>query len=112
MKKTLLTSAILIAMSSTAGLAHHPAEDMVDPEIYAMIEENISEVHLEMVFDDMGRDLTDAGASGEMSGDMGAETGGDMADSGAVDTREEMSSMEMSESRGSQANDNRGRQDR
>lgn len=61
MKKHLLTSAIALAFASTGAFAHHPAADIVDPEIYEMISENVSDVHAAMVFDDMGRDLVDVG---------------------------------------------------
>ena len=61
MKKHLLTSAIVLAFASPGAYAHHPAADNVDPVIYEMISENVSDVHAEMVFDDMGRDLVDVG---------------------------------------------------
>ena len=87
MKKLLLTTAIAMAMASTAAFAHHPADDTVDPLIYDMIEENISDVHLEMTFDDMGGDTTEVGSARESIasdfGNDGAETGGDMEDVGA-----------------------------
>ncbi len=63
MKKLLLTTAIIMAMGGTAALAHHPAEDMVDPDIYAMINENLLEAdspHLDMTFDDMGGMTSDS----------------------------------------------------
>lgn len=112
MNKILLTTTVIALMTGTSAIAHHPAEDIVDPDIYAMIDENVSDAHAEMVFDDMGRDLTDAGASGLMSGDMGADMGGELMDSGAMDTREEMASMEMNEQMGDAANDSRGLQER
>ncbi len=113
MKRSIMTTALFLSLASNAGFAHHPAEDMVDPEIYAMIDENVADTpHADMVFDDMGRDLVDAGASGSMSGDMGADMGGEMADSGSFETRNEMSSMEMSSQMDARANENRGRQDR
>ena len=108
MKKLLLTTAIALAMGSTAAFAHHPAEEMVDPLVYDMIEENISEVHLDMTFDDMGGDTTDVGSARESiaidSGNAGAETGGDLEDVGAelagdidveaaTEVREEANSM-------------------
>jgi len=55
MKKTLLTTSFLMAIASTSAFAHHPAADIVDPEIYAMIDENVSDTpHADMTFDDMG----------------------------------------------------------
>ena len=61
MKMQLLTSAIVLAFAGTGAYAHHPAADNVSPEIYEMISENVSDVHAEMVFDDMGRDMDDVG---------------------------------------------------
>ncbi len=109
MNKLLLSTAITMAMASTAAFAHHPAADIVDPEIYAMIDENTSEIHDAMTFDDMGGDTIDVGGvvqsrddevgnmGAEMGGDIedvGAEMGGDLADVGAeMETREEANEM-------------------
>ncbi len=65
MKKLLLTTAIAIAMGSTAAFAHHPAADVVDPDVYDMIDENVSDIHPDMTFDDMGGDTTDVGSARE-----------------------------------------------
>lgn len=54
MNKLLLTSAISLAMASATAFAHHPAADSVPTEIYEMINDNISEQHLALDFDDMG----------------------------------------------------------
>ena len=109
MKKLLLTTAIAIAMASTAAFAHHPAADIVDPDVYDRIEENISEVHLNMTFDDMGGDTTDVGSAMETQDldvgnagtapggdleDVGAEMSGDLEDVGAAaEAREEANAM-------------------
>jgi len=109
MKKLLLTSAILVAMGSHVAYAHHPAAEIVDPEIYAMIDENVSDVHAAMTFDDMGGDTSAVGSAqespdgpvlnaGDAPGgdiaDVGAEFGGDVADVGqAEESREEMNAM-------------------
>ena len=84
MKMHILTAAIVMALSGTVAYAHHPAADRVDPEIYAMIDENVSDVHAEMTFDTMGRDVIEAGdamnsrddmdAAMESRDDMGSET--------------------------------------
>ena len=116
MNKLLLSTAIIMAMGSTAAFAHHPAADIVDADVYEMIEENISDVHLAMTFDDMGGDTTDVGsamesrdtdvgnAGAEMGGDIedvGAEMGGDLADVGeAMEAREEANAMADSEPSG------------
>ena len=113
MNKLLLSTAIVMAMASTAAFAHHPAADIVDPEVYEMIDENVSDVHADMTFDDMGGDTIDMGGDvqsradqvenmgAELGGDVenvGAEIGGDMEDIGAeMETREEMNAMADSE---------------
>ena len=87
MKKLLLTTAITMAMASTVAFAHHPAVDTVDEDVYDMIEENISEVHLDMTFDDMGGDTTEVGETRESiasdTANYGADSGADMEDVGA-----------------------------
>ena len=109
MNKLLLTTAIAIAMGSTAAFAHHPAADIVDEAVYDMIEENISEVHLDMTFEDMGGDTTDVGSAMETQDldvgnagtapggdleDVGAEMSGDLEDVGAAaEAREEANAM-------------------
>ena len=75
MKKLLLTTAIAIAFASTAAFAHHPAADIVDPEIYLMIDDNVSEVHADMEFDDMGS-VDIMGGNPDVGGDQpGGGTG-------------------------------------
>ena len=117
MKKLLLTTAITMAMASTAAFAHHPAVDTVDPLIYDMIEENISDVHLDMEFDDdMGGDTTDVGSTrasaasdianygADMGADMedvGAELAGELDVEAAMESRREANEMADSEPSGS-----------
>jgi len=117
MNKITSLSTLALLIASTQSYAHHPAVDMVDPEVYAMIEENISEVHLAMTFDDMGGNSADAGSEmtsradevdnmgSEMAArleDIGAEMGANMEDVGAeMASREEMSSMANIEPTGS-----------
>jgi hypothetical protein len=109
MKKLSLISAVILAMGSTVAIAHHPAADIVDPEIYEMIDENVSDIHAAMTFDDMGGDTSDVGAAMEARDDdvgnagvdpggdledVGAEMAGDMPDVGeAMESREENNSM-------------------
>jgi hypothetical protein len=102
MKKTLLTSALFLSLSATSAFAHHPAADIVDPEIYAMIDENVADTpHADLTFDDMGRDMdtaTDAmDAAAEMGGrseqmeaavEAGASTDVEMAREARVDIDE------------------------
>jgi hypothetical protein len=55
MKKSVLISTLICAVSSASAFAHHPAADIVDPEIYAMIDENVADTpHADLTFDDMG----------------------------------------------------------
>ena len=57
MNKLISTAVIAFAFGSTAAFAHHPAADIVDAEIYAMIDENVSETpHADLTVDDMGAD--------------------------------------------------------
>ena len=69
MKMQILTAAVIMALGTTA-YAHHPAEDRVDPVIYERIDANVSDVHAEMVFDDMGRDVDEAGDAMNSRDDM------------------------------------------
>ena len=73
MKKTLLTSALFMSLAATSAFAHHPAADRVDPEIYAMIDENVSDTpHADMTFDDMGGAMEAAASAMEARGDLDA----------------------------------------
>ena len=95
MKKIFILSTLALLVVGTGTYAHHPAADIVDPEVYAMIEENISEVHLNMTFEDMGGDTTDVGSAREaQDSDVGAAMGGNVEDVGsAMEERAEMNSM-------------------
>jgi hypothetical protein len=95
MKTIFKLSALGLLAASTNLYAHHPAVDMVDPDVYAMIEENISDVHLAMTFEDMGGDTSDVGNAMEArDDDAGLAMGGIMEDVGAaMEAREEMSAM-------------------
>lgn len=85
MKNTFKLSTLALLAVSANAFAHHPAADIVDPEVYEMIEENISDVHLALTFDDMGSDTADAGSA--MQGqdtDAGAAMDVDVAEAGAA----------------------------
>ncbi len=57
MKKILLATAIAVTFGSSYVLAHHPAADIVDPEIYDMITENTADSpHADLDSDTMGSD--------------------------------------------------------
>ena len=114
MKKLLLTTAVAIAFASTAAFAHHPAEFIVDPDIYDMIDSNVSVVHADMEFDDMGSvDVMggdpDVGGDTDVGGNavsidtegVGAEIGENAADIGAeMEAREEMNATAATEPSG------------
>jgi len=81
MKKILLVTAIAVTFASSYVLAHHPAADIVDPEIYDRIDENISDSH-DQVIDDMG-DMTgsavpddDVGSNSRAAQDVEVGQGG------------------------------------
>ena len=57
MKKTILATAIAITFGSSYVFAHHPAADIVDPDIYDMITENTADSpHADLDTDTMGSD--------------------------------------------------------
>lgn len=66
MKTSLITAAFVMTLTSASAFAHHPAADNVDPEIYAMIDENVADTpHADLTFDDMGSDNDSMGAAME-----------------------------------------------
>ncbi len=53
MKKIITTFALCLALAASPVLAHHPAADIVDPEIYEMIDNMVADTpHADLVFDD------------------------------------------------------------
>ena len=53
MKKFAILFGLCLALAAGPALAHHPAEEIVDPEIYAMIDEMVADTpHADLVFDD------------------------------------------------------------
>lgn len=49
----------VLAMAAVSDLGHHPAADIVDPEIYLMIDEMVADTsYVDMTFDDMGMTTT------------------------------------------------------
>ena len=60
MKKLLSATAILLASYAPFTFAHHPAEDIVDPDIYAHIDEMVADTpHADLTFDEMGGGVTE-----------------------------------------------------
>ena len=96
MKKLSTITTVSMLLISANAFAHHPAADIVDPEIYDMIEENISDAHLALTFDDMGgATTTEAGSSMRArDNDDSSGMGADLADAVvAVEASEEMNTM-------------------
>ncbi len=97
MKKLTFTTAMFMAMTATSVLAHHPAADIVDPEIYSMIDANVADTpHADLVLDDMGSAMeTAVGTQDAPQMNMaGALVGND----GAVDTADTVDTMVLMES--------------
>jgi len=91
MNKISYTAAVIMAMTAASASAHHPAADIVDPDVYAMIDENVADTpHADMVLDAMGAAMDQAvvsqnGPQSSMSGvDVDIELAMDAAN--AVDT--------------------------
>ncbi|MDP2962001.1 MAG: hypothetical protein Q8N54_04525 [Sulfurimicrobium sp.] len=58
MKKALQVAVFASLLASFSAFAHHPAEDIVDADIWEMIDQNLVDAdspHLDLVFTDMGR---------------------------------------------------------
>ena len=55
MKSVLQVAVLTSLLASFSAFAHHPAEDIVDEEIYEMIDENVSDTpHADLDFTSMG----------------------------------------------------------
>ncbi len=60
MHKMIKAALFSTALATSAAWAHHPAADIVDEEVYAMIDALVADTpHADMVLDDMGRDMTE-----------------------------------------------------
>ena len=60
MKKSLLISTLALGMVTGTAFAHHPAADIVDEEIYAMIDSMVADTpHATLTFDEMGGGMTE-----------------------------------------------------
>ena len=60
MKRLLSIGAILLIINSSPVLAHHPAADIVDEEIYENIDSMVADTpHADMTFDEMGGGMTE-----------------------------------------------------
>lgn len=60
MRKLVQITTLATMLSVPAAFAHHPAADIVDPEIYAMIDSMVADTpHADLVFTDMGGGMTE-----------------------------------------------------
>ena len=56
MKKALQVAVLASLLTSFSAFAHHPAEDIVDEDIYEMIDLNVADTpHADLDFTSMGR---------------------------------------------------------
>lgn len=75
MKKVIQAAVIASLLASASAFAHHPVEDVIDPDTWAMIDQNLEDAdspHLDLDFDTMGS----ASTSGSGSGSGGGGTSG------------------------------------
>jgi len=80
MKKVIQAAVIASLLASASAFAHHPAEDIIDPDTWAMIDQNLEDAdspHLDLDFDTMGSDSTSG------SGGGGSASGGSTSGRGA-----------------------------
>ena len=86
MKMFTYTTAIFMAMTTAStAFAHHPAADIVDPEIYEMIDENVADTpHADMVFDDMGSAMGSVTGSSAMDQAAMEQSGPEMSQAGVI----------------------------
>ena len=60
MKNLLKLSTLALFITSTNLYAHHPAADIVDEEIYEMIDSMVADTpHADLTFDEMGGGMTE-----------------------------------------------------
>ena len=89
MNRKLLIVAISLALSATAGYAHHPAEDNENmPEgTWETIDENVADTpHADMTFDDMGGAMQENESSGD---EANSESRGGSSEGSYQEAREE-----------------------
>jgi len=90
MKKIILATAMAVTFGSSNIFAHHPAADIVDPEIYDMISSNISDSHLDMDMDSVGNDATGGAGNDSDEGPGNSGDVGERAAAAAVEDVEEI----------------------
>jgi hypothetical protein len=66
MVKFLQLSALALAIATTNVSAHHPAADIADEDIYAMIDSLVADTpHATMTFDEMGGGMTETSVTAD-----------------------------------------------
>ena len=98
MNKLTFSTALVMALSTTAALAHHPAADMVDQETYEMITDNLVDAdspHLTMDLDTMGSSM-DLAVS-EQSGPQMEMSGAEMDVEVAMDAASTLDTIDLME---------------
>lgn len=66
MSKFLQLSALALAIATTNVSAHHPAADIVDADIYVMIDSLVADSpHATMTFDEMGAGMTETSVTAD-----------------------------------------------
>lgn len=85
MKKAIQAAVIASLFTAVSAFAHHPAEDIIDADTWAMIDQNLEDAdspHLDLDFDDMGSASTTSAGGGSTSGGGSASGGGSRGGSG------------------------------
>ena len=60
MNKFTRIATLLLALGAVPAFAHHPAADIVDEDIYAMIDAMVADTpHADMTFEEMGGGMTE-----------------------------------------------------
>ncbi|MCB2019155.1 MAG: hypothetical protein KDF54_16840 [Hydrogenophaga sp.] len=66
MKKVIQAAVIASVFASASAFAHHPVEYIIDPDIWAMIDQNMEDAdspHLDLTFDSMGSSSASGGST-------------------------------------------------
>lgn len=86
MKRYLIAGATALLFSVGSAWAHHPAADIVDEEIYAMIDALVADTpHADLTFDDMGGGMSVMTVTAPSSDALA-----DMLDDGALEYVEQL----------------------
>ena len=71
MKKVIAFGTLAFSLVAAPAFAHHPAEDIVDEEIYAMIDSMVADTpHATLDFDEMGGGMTETTITTDSAADL------------------------------------------